>query len=72
MKKPSSGLGLEFVVDVGLLHDAVSRVARLDLCIDRERLAGFRVAPYVMVPFPSTLKSAAVLFEDLLHYRSEV
>jgi hypothetical protein len=36
MKKPSSGLGLEFVVDVSLLHDAVRRVARLNLCINRE------------------------------------
>lgn len=72
IEKPRSGRGLEFVIDVSLLHDAVSGMTRLDLCIHRKRSSSAWIAPDVVVPFPMTFESATIFFEDVLHFWSEV
>lgn len=63
-RKTQLKLGLELMVDACLFHDGVRGMPRLDAGIDRERLAGKRTVPDVVITFSTTLESTSVLFKD--------
>jgi hypothetical protein len=52
---------LELLGNASLLQDAIGRVARLDLAIDREATFGNRAIPNLVIPIALPMKIATVL-----------
>ena len=62
-KNPGAGPGLELVIDARLLHDRVGGVARFDVAVDVEFLAGGRVPPNFVIALALAKELAAMFAE---------